>query len=145
MSLIDETILNKEGDKRECKKCGKELSPTSPVLLCEDHFNEEIIESLKRIKLNIEVIKVEIKKIKHNLDILFKESTKEHPGFSKIVIKNKIEIDKRNFEALLKKFEIDLELNEWAFSTNQRQSNELRKSLGWKEVKPVSIHELNDK
>lgn len=145
MSLIDETILNEDNKKKECKKCGKELISTSPILLCETHFNEEVFETLKRIKLNIEVIKVEIKKIKHNLDLIFKESTKDHPGFNKIVIKNKIEIDKRNFEALLKKFEIDLELNEWAFAANQRQSNELRKSFGWKEIKPISIHELNDK
>ena len=132
MALIDDEIFDKEEpakkEKPICQDCKNEIDENSPILLCEQCFNARTKETLEKIKTNILEISNKLKMIDESIEKINKDLEIDNLH---IVVRNKLEIDLLNLEAIKKKLLIDKELNYEAFVTNQHQANKIRKISNW--------------
>lgn len=145
MSLIDEDFSPKKETENqeqelECKICKSKIDVNSPILLCENDFNKTITGTLNNIKINVYKIRGELEKVNTTLNTINLEL--ENNKNIHIIAKNKLEIDKLNFEALKKKLKIDLKLNYDAFELNQQQANSLREIMKWTKFAHASLEDL---
>lgn len=142
MALIDEEVIkdneNNKLSEINCKLCNKKINNDSPILLCESCFNATTQESLDKIKDNIIKIKLELEKIETSIKQINIDYKKDNIH---IVLKNKLEIDLLNLEAIKQKINIDLETNKKAFIINQIQANDLRKIQNWASFDIIKLEE----